>query len=82
MAWSLAKPKLESAFKAAGWSVIHNQNADVLVITTKEGEIYFFGEDNNPDNPCGFAFNSLLDSTPRYILDSVEEFLVWFIKNN
>lgn len=82
MAWSLAKPELESAFKAAGWSVIHNQNADVLVITTIQGDIYFFGKDENPDNPCGFAFASLLDSTSRYTLDSIEEFIAWFIKNN
>lgn len=82
MSWSSAKPKLESAFKAAGWSIVHNKNADLLVITTLQGDIYFFGKDNNPDNPCGFAFTSLQHSTPRYTLDSIEVFIAWFIKNN
>ncbi len=82
MTWSSAKQTIESAFKAAGWSVIHNKNAGVLIVTNLSGDIYFFGEDKNPENPTGFAFVSLLDSTPRYTLDSVEEFLVWFIKNN
>jgi hypothetical protein len=82
MTWTLAKPKLETNFKAANWSVIHNQTMDVLVVTTLQRDIYFFGEDKNPDNLSGFTFNSLLDSTPRYTLDSVEEFIACFIKNN
>ena len=82
MGWSSAKQTLEDTFKAAGWSVVHNQNAGVLVVTTIQGDIYFFGEHKNPDNPCGFAFVSLLESTPRYTLDSIEVFLSWFIKNN
>jgi hypothetical protein len=82
MTWVDSKPKLETAFLKAEWSVIHNQRMDVLVVTTKQGEIYFFGKDNNPDNPSGFTFNSLFDSTPRYTLDSIEVFIAWFIKNN
>ncbi len=82
MSWSEAKPKLQAAFEAAGWRVVHNSKADVFIITTKQGEMYFFGEDNNPDNPSGFTFNSLLESTPRYTLDSVEELIAWFIENN
>ena len=82
MSWSKAKPKLEAAFKKAGWSVVHNQKMDVLVVTTLIGEMYFFGEDNNPDNSSGFAFNPLLESTPRYTLDSVEVLIAWFIENN
>lgn len=82
MTWSDSKPKLEAAFKKAEWSVVHNQKTDVLVITTLKGEMYFFGKDNNPDNTSGFTFNSLLESTPRYTLDSVEELIAWFIKNN
>ena len=82
MSWPVAKPKLEAAFKAASWIIVHNPNADVLVVKTLQGEIYFFGKDENPDNPCGFAFASLLDSTPRYTLDSIEGFITWFIKIN
>ena len=82
MSWSKAKPKLEAAFNNAGWSVVHNQKFDVLVVRTLKGEMYFFGEDNNPDNSSGFTFNSLLVSTPRYTLDSVEVLIAWFIKNN
>ncbi len=82
MSWPVAKQKLETAFKAAGWSIVHNQNADLLVITTLQEDIYFFGKDNNPDNLTGFAFASLLDSTSRYTLDSIEVFIAWFIKNN
>ena len=40
MTWSSAKQTIESAFKAAGWSVIHNKNAGVLVVTTIQGDIY------------------------------------------
>lgn len=82
MTWADSKPKLETAFKKAGWSVIHNQKIDVLVVTTKQGDIYFFGKDNNPDNPSGFTFNSLLNSTPRYALDSIEVLIAYIIKNN
>jgi hypothetical protein len=82
MSWPEAKKRLETVFTAIGWRVVHNQKMDVLVITTLQGEIYFFGKDNNPDNLTGFSFNSLLESTPRYTLDSVEVFIAWFIKNN
>jgi hypothetical protein len=82
MTWPVARPKLKAAFKEAEWSVVHNQKFDVLVVTTLKGEMYFFGEDNNPDNPSGFTFVSLLESTPRYTLDSVEELIAWFIENN
>jgi hypothetical protein len=82
MSWPTSKPKLVAAFEAVGWNVVHNQKADVLVVTTIKGEMYFFSEDNNPDNPSGFTFNSLLESTPRYTLDSVEELIAWFIENN
>ena len=77
-----SRQTLETAFKAAGWSVVQNKNAGVLIVINLSGDIYFFGEDKNPDNPTGFAFTSLLDSTPRYTLDSIEEFIAWFIKNN
>jgi len=82
MSWSKAKPKLVAAFLKAGWRVVYYSKADVLVITTTQREMYFFGEDKNPDNPSGFTFNSLLESTPRYTLDSVEELIAWFIENN
>ena len=82
MTWPESKKKLETAFTAIGWQVVHNQKMDVLIIRTLKGEMYFFGEDNNPDNPTGFAFNSLLESMPRYTLDSVEELVAWFIDNN
>ena len=82
MSWSRAKPKLVAAFLKVGWSVVHNQKMDVLVVTTNQRDIYVFGEDNNPDNPSGFTFDFLLESRPRYTLDSVEEFIAWFIENN
>jgi hypothetical protein len=82
MSWPTSKPKLVDAFLKVGWSVVYNQKKNVLVVTTNQGDIYFFGEDNNPDNPSGFTFDSLLESRPRYTLDSVEEFIAWFIENN
>jgi hypothetical protein len=82
MSWSIAKPKLKASFNKAEWGVVHNQKFDVLVVTTLKGEMYFFGEDNNPDNSSGFTFNSLLESTPCYTRGSVEELIAWFIENN
>jgi hypothetical protein len=49
----------DRAIIEGGW-MTYCKKMNVFVITTLRGDINFFSNDKNPDNPYWFAFASLL----------------------